>query len=98
MILKRIGPLSLAKVCGIIYVVVGFIVGGFVSLFALMGVFANSMMNEGPGAFFGLFFGVGAIIILPIFYGVLGFIGGALMAWLYNIFAGLVGGVELDLQ
>jgi len=98
MILKRIGPLSLAKVCGIIYVVVGFIVGGFVSLFALMGVFANSMMNEGPGAFLGLFFGVGAIIILPIFYGVLGFIGGALMAWLYNIFAGLVGGVELDLQ
>jgi hypothetical protein len=43
-------------------------------------------------------FGVGAIIFLPLFYGVLGLIGGALGAALYNLFAGLFGGIELETQ
>jgi hypothetical protein len=43
-------------------------------------------------------FGVGAIIVLPIFYGVLGVVMGALTAALYNLFAGMFGGIELDIQ
>jgi hypothetical protein len=45
-----------------------------------------------------MIFGVGAIVLFPVFYGVLGFIMAAIMAGLYNLFAGLVGGIELDLQ
>jgi hypothetical protein len=45
---------------------------------------------------FGALFGVGAIILLPICYGILGFIGTLIMAWLFNIAAGIVGGVEVD--
>jgi hypothetical protein len=41
---------------------------------------------------------VGAVILLPIFYGITGFIGGIIMAAVYNFVAGVVGGVELDLQ
>jgi hypothetical protein len=42
--------------------------------------------------------GIGAVVFLPIFYGVLGLIAGALGAVLYNVFAGLVGGIEIDVQ
>ena len=46
----------------------------------------------------GALFGVGAVIFLPICYGVLGLLAGALTAALYNLFAGMVGGVEMDLK
>jgi hypothetical protein len=42
--------------------------------------------------------GVGAIVFLPILYGGCGFVFTLLGAWLYNAVAGLVGGVEMDLQ
>ena len=98
MIVKRIGPLSLAKIGGIIYAVLGFIIGVFISLFALAGLFGSVSFNNGMGTFLRLFLGLGAIIFLPIFYGILGFVMGLLVAWLYNIFVGLVGGIELEVQ
>lgn len=45
-----------------------------------------------------MLFGVGAIIFLPIMYGIMGFIGGAIMAFVYNVVAGIAGGVELELE
>jgi hypothetical protein len=42
------------------------------------------------------FFGVGAIILLPIFYGFFGFVGTLIMAALFNVAAGMVGGIEVD--
>jgi hypothetical protein len=45
-----------------------------------------------------MLFGVGAIIILPIFYGALTFVFALIGAALYNAVAGWVGGVEMDLQ
>jgi hypothetical protein len=98
MVLKKIGPLSLAKIGGVIYGVLGFLVGIFISMLAMLGVFASSMTSEGPGPIVGMFLGVGAIIMFPILYSILGFVMGAIVAWLYNVFAGLVGGIELDLQ
>ena len=31
-------------------------------------------------------------------YGIIGFIGGAIGALLYNLFAGMVGGVEIEVE
>jgi len=45
-----------------------------------------------------MMFGVGAIIFLPIFYGVLGLVAGAIGAALYNLFAGMLGGIELETE
>jgi hypothetical protein len=96
--IRRIGVLSLAKVLGLLYALLGLIIGGLVTCFSLFGTLvAGANMPEGPeGPLFGLVFGLGSIIILPIFYGLAGFIGGLIVATLYNLLAGWVGGIELE--
>ena len=42
--------------------------------------------------------GLGAIVILPIFYGGLGFIVAVIASALYNLAAGWVGGIEIELK
>lgn len=97
MIIRRVGVLSLAKISGVLYAVFGFIIGIFFSLAGLItSSFASSMGRD--SGMFGALFGVGAIILLPIFYGVLGFVTSAIAAWLYNLIAGWVGGLEIELE
>ena len=93
MVINRIAPLSLAKISGALYAALGLIFGALFSLVAMAGMAAGSG-NGNP--MFGALFGVGAIILFPIFYGCIGFVGSLLAAFLYNLLAGMVGGVELD--
>jgi hypothetical protein len=95
MVITRVNPVSAAKVAGLLYVVIGLIAGAFVSLVSMGGAALGAASGE-DGAMFGALFGVGAIVLLPIFYGVLGFIGTLIMAWLFNVAAGMVGGVEIE--
>ena len=91
MVLKRIGTMSLAKVFGVLYAAIGLLAGVFMALISLAGAGSSQ-------AGFGMGMGIAAVIVLPVLYGVLGFIGGLLTAWLFNLAAGWVGGVELDLE
>jgi len=95
MTITRVGPLSVAKVAGLLYVVIGLIAGGFVSLFSLAGAAFGASQGD-DGAMFGALFGVGAIVLLPIFYGCMMFVVTLIQAWLFNIAAGMVGGVEIE--
>jgi hypothetical protein len=101
MVLKRVGPVSCAKISGVLYAIMGLIFGAFLSLIALAGGMASAPAGatgmSGFGAF-GTIMGVGAIVLLPIFYGVMGFVLTLVGAWLYNVVAGAVGGIEMDLQ
>ena len=96
MTITRVGPSSAAKVAGLLYVVIGLIAGALVSLFSMAGAAIGAGSGNGDGAMFGALFGVGAIILLPIFYGFFGFVGTLLMAALFNVAAGMVGGIEVD--
>ena len=95
MVIKSIGPLSCAKIVGTLYVFVGLIVGGIFSLAAMAGAFASDT-SEAP--FIGAFVGVGSIIFFPLLYGCLGFISALIGAWLYNLMAGFVGGIQMEVQ
>ena len=95
MVINRIGPLSCAKMVGTLYVFVGLVIGGVFSLFAVGGGFA-SHASEAP--FIGAFVGVGSIIFFPVLYGCMGFVSALVGAWLYNLLAGFVGGVQLEVQ
>jgi hypothetical protein len=96
MVIKRIGPLSAAKVSFVLYAFIGLIVGAFVALIGMMGFALGDAGSTGP--FLGMALGVGAIIVMPVFYGVIGFLVALISAAIYNLAAGIVGGVELELQ
>jgi hypothetical protein len=98
LILKRIGIISLAKMSGILYACMGLIFGAILTIASLIGGAVGVASGIDPAAgFFGLIFGVGAILILPIFYGVMGAIVGAIGGAIYNLVASVAGGVELEL-
>ena len=95
MVIQRIGPVSCAKIVGTLYALLGLLAGAVFSMIAMAGGFAA---NNSGFAGFGAIVGVGAIIAFPICYGLLGFITTFIGAWLYNMLAGAVGGIELDLR
>ena len=95
MVINRVGPVSVAKVALIIYGILGLVFGGIISLFAL----AGSMIADQSGSrSLGALFGVGAIVILPICYAVIGSIGALIMTGIYNLAARAMGGIEVDVQ
>jgi len=99
MVLKRVGVWSAARIAGVINAAFGLLIGLCLALVSLASAGLDSaMQSRDLPAVFPAIFGVGAIILFPILYGVMGLIAGALSAALYNLFSGMVGGVELDLQ
>ncbi|MCX6744822.1 MAG: hypothetical protein NTX82_04835 [Candidatus Parcubacteria bacterium] len=93
---KKIGVLSCAKIEGLIGVVAG-LVGGII--FFLVGSALQSIFQSADFESSGMMFGSAmSIVILPIIYGVVGFIGGAIVALLYNLIAGWIGGIEIELE
>jgi hypothetical protein len=98
-VIREIGVLSLGKVAGIVYACIGLIVGMVVALVSVLGGFAGLAGNGGTAAgFLAMFLGVGAVFILPIFYGVLGSLVGMLVGVIYNVAARLVGGIEITID
>jgi hypothetical protein len=92
-IIKSVGPLSVAKIMGMIYGCMGLL---FAPMFLLIGLMGSALgQRNSPLA--GIF-GVGFAVLMPVFYGVLGFIAGLIGALLYNLFARWVGGFELELE
>lgn len=99
--IRRFGVLSVGKIMGATYALLGLIFGAMFSLFAVLGATAGLMSSGNGGgeeAVFGLIFGAGAIIFLPLFYGFMGFLSGVIGSAIYNLVSGFVGGIELELQ
>jgi hypothetical protein len=95
-VLKRVDVLSCGKLMGIMYTALGLIAGILVALFASCAGALNTVPDQQMSGMMGMIFGVGAIVLMPILYGVLGFFGGMIMALLYNVTARLTGGVEFE--
>jgi len=100
MVISKIGAMSLGKIMGVTYALLGLLIGGCFALIPLAGAGLASASSDEGGmpAMFGAMFGVGAIIIAPILYGVMGFLSGLIGALIYNVVAGMIGGVELDVS
>jgi hypothetical protein len=96
-VLKRVGVWSVSRMLGVLYAALGFLVGGIFTLISLVVAAVGMASGEGEAAF-GILFGVGAIVIAPIFYGTIGLVFGALGAFIYNLAAGVVGGIEFELE
>ncbi len=95
-VIKKFDIMSVAKVYGVIGAIIGFIIGLFIALFAGVASAFAGAFGSGTGALGIAGFGVMAIIIAPIMYGIILFICGAIGAFLYNIVAGKIGGISFE--
>lgn len=86
--IKRFSIGQSAKFMGVLYLLFGLI---FIPFFLLMGMFAPTDETGFP-------FGTMFAVALPILHGIFGVIGGAIGAALYNLVAGWVGGIEVELE
>jgi hypothetical protein len=83
--IRKFGVLQTAKVVAVLYALMGLVL---VPIFLIVSMFSPA--KEGPGPVFAL--------LMPILYGLLGFIFTAIACAIYNLVAGLVGGVEVELE
>ena len=103
MTIRRFNVFSVAKIQGFLGFVIGLLIGVIYGLiFMIFGAAISSLAPQGDSQAMG---GVGAIVIglvimiaVPIFYGILAFIGGAIGALVYNRAAGVVGGLKFELE
>jgi len=93
MVLRRIGALSAAKLSGVIYVIFGFIAG---LSFSIVLLFTPTSSDAGSG--FDMIHVIANVTILPVMWGVMGFVFGLIGAAIYNVVAGRIGGLELELE
>jgi hypothetical protein len=98
MTLRRIGVLSAAKLSCILYAAIGLLFGALVTLGAVIASVFGLGSQESMSGLGSLLFGMGAIVSLPILYGLIGLVSGAFASALYNLVAGWIGGLELDLE
>jgi hypothetical protein len=76
----------------------GFLIGAFLALIGMAGFTSQLSGASSTFPFGGMLFGVGAIVILPICYGVMGFIFTLIGAAIFNVAARITGGVEVEVQ
>lgn len=91
--LRSVGVLSCAKIFTIVHAVIGILAGFFFLLFGVVAAaLAPAQQKLGMVAI------VVLAVLMPVFYGVLGFVIGALWAFVYNLAAQSIGGLELQLD
>ncbi|MGI8788464.1 MAG: hypothetical protein ACR2HG_11965 [Pyrinomonadaceae bacterium] len=99
--INKLGVLSVAKIQGAVLFVLGLIIGIIYGII----IIAISLLGAGIGGRGNLIAGGGGVvmgivmmILFPVMYGAMGFVGGAISALLYNFFARMVGGIEMEIE
>ena len=100
--LKRVGVFSSAKLLTIIMACVGLIAG---IIYSFGGLIIDTLVtigwvatSETPGLSYGTVLAFGALIGMPLMGAISGFIAGTIGAFLYNLAAKWVGGIEIDFE
>ncbi len=89
--LKRIGIWSAARIQAILMAFFGLILGLFYALY-------NQFVGPLPTSTGAQSMGWMAIIVVPIFYGIIGLVIGVVGALAYNLLARWIGGIEIELS
>ncbi len=100
--IRKVGVMSAAKIYAVMMLVISLLIsipyGLFIIVYSVFGarlVGGDAGLAVGGG---GIVAGILVMIGLPIMYGIFGFIFGAIGALVYNVFAGFVGGVEIEVE
>ena len=103
MTIRRFSVFSVAKIQGLLAFVIGILIGVIYGLsFMIFGAAISSLAPQGDSQAMGgasaIVIGIIIMIAVPIFYGILGFVGGMIGALVYNAAAGIVGGIRFELD
>ena len=103
MTIRRFGVLSVAKMQSLLMFVIGLVIGVIYGLiFIVFGAAITAMApnseQAAAGAIPTVIIGLAFMIGFPIIYGIMGFIIGCIWAVVYNLAAGVVGGIKFDLE
>jgi hypothetical protein len=91
--LRSVGVLSSAKIFAVIQAAIGVLVGFVLLLVAILGAaFAPAHQKLGMAGMIIL------AVLAPVFYAIIGFVMGAIWAFVYNLAAQSIGGLELQLD
>ncbi len=93
--IRRVGIWSLVKFAFMIHAVIGLIFGIF---FAAIGAAGLSFLPESRLLPFGAIPWIGALVLIPMLYGLIGAFLGFCAASTYNFFAWGVGGIRITLE
>jgi hypothetical protein len=88
--IRSIRVLSAAKVNALLYGILGLLIAPFLLLGPGLAMVGGTRRGFG-----------GAVVvaaILPFFYGCIGFVAGAIMAFIYNAISHAIGGLEVELE
>src|SRR5215207_8919381 len=99
--IRRMGVFSCAKIYSITLAAMGLIVGVIYGLiFMVVGgaMMAGGGRDAGMAGGSSLVIGLVMMIAIPVMYGFIGFIFGIIGSLVYNVAAGVVGGLELELE
>jgi len=102
MTIKRFGVISVAKMYGLLMFIFGLVFGVIYGLILIVFGAAISALGPGSDATAGgvstVVMGIAMMIGLPLVYGVMGFVMGAIGALIYNGVAGIIGGIKFELE
>lgn len=98
--MKRIAPLPAGKMLGALYGVMALLIVPFMLMFMALGSFAARSHGGADAPPLPLMFGmgVGFLVMLPVFYALMGFVTGLIGACVYNLLTKWVGGFEFDFE
>jgi hypothetical protein len=98
--IKSVGVLSAAKMYAALGLIMGLLMGVIyfiIALFASLMAGGGSRQSPGTGGT-GFVYGLIYLIASPIVSAIGGFICGAVGSFIYNLLAGLIGGVEIEVE
>jgi hypothetical protein len=102
MTIRRLGVMSVAKMYALLLLIMGAIFG---VIYGLVFIVFGAAVALGTKDDAGVLGGAGTIVVgllmmigIPIFYGIFGFIIGAIMAAVYNLVATFAGGIQIELE
>jgi len=93
--IKRITPLQLGKMLAMIYGGMSLLI---VPVFLMFGTLAGMMSKAHGGTALPAIFSVGFAIFLPFAYAAMGFVLGVIGAFVYNLVAQWIGGIEVEVE
>lgn len=88
--IKKIEPMSLAKITALIYLFFGIVL-------AVFGYFVGMYATAAPSELF-VKYGAVILFVMPMAYLIGGFVFGYIVALIYNALASKMGGVKVDLK